>query len=242
MTIPTVTPRPARAELPLDARRAVLRASPIFAVLQESELQALLGHAVTRTFARGAAILRRGDRGRGMLVVLRGRVRVSTMLEDGREMTLSVVGPGDSLGEMSLLDGEERSADATALEDCAALVIDRAEFLRLLRASPDLCLRLIETLSRRLRATNAAMTDIALLDLPTRLGKVLLRLARDYGAQRPGGLRIELKLSQKDLSTLVGGSREKVNRTLRRWEDDGVIAKDGGYLVIRKPEALAAES
>jgi CRP-like cAMP-binding protein len=174
-----------------------------------------------------------------MVVIVSGRVRISLVSEDGREVTLTMLGPGEVLGEMTLLDGGECSADATAQEDCVLLTIERTQFLRLLRSNSDLCLHLLAVLFQRLRRANAALEDMALLDLPTRLGRLLLRLSGDYGVTGPRGTRIEVKLSQKDLSSLAGASREKVNRQLRQWEDEGIIGKDGGRLLIMKPQALA---
>jgi len=167
-----------------------------------------------------------------------GRVRVSVVSEDGREVTLRVLGAGDVVGEMSLLDGEPCSADVNALEDCALLVIERAQFLHLLRSNSDLCLRLMSFLTRRLRRANAALEDMALLDLPTRLGRLLARLAADYGVPCRSGTRIEVRLSQKDLRSLVGASREKVNRQIRQWEEEGVLSKDSGRMVVADARAL----
>jgi CRP-like cAMP-binding protein len=228
------------ATVDLAARRAALGRSQLFQALQPDELDAVLAQASVRRITRNAVILRRGDTSLGALIIVTGRVRVSTMAEDGREVTLGVLGPGDVLGEMSVLDGEEISADATALEDCVLLAIERGRFLRLLRSSSDLCLRLMAVLCRRLRRSNATLEDMALLDLPTRLGRLLLRLAHDYGSRLPRGTRIDVRLSQKDLSTIVGGSREKVNRQLRQWEADGTIGKDAGRLVILRPDQLIA--
>ena len=149
-----------------------------------------------------------------------------------------MLGPGETLGEMSLLDGEDCSADASAQEDCVLFLIERAHFLRMLRGNADFCLRMLAILTGRLRRANAAIEDIALLDLSARLGRLLLRLARDYGVRTAGGLRIEVKLSQRDLSTLVGSSREKVNRQLRKWEKERVLGKDGGRIVVMQPAAL----
>ncbi len=220
-------------------RRAILTRSQLFQALQPEEIDAVLARATVRRIGKGDTILTRGDPGTGMLVILGGRVRVSVVSEDGKEVTLGVLGSGEVLGEMSLLDGEECSADASAIEDCVLLFIDRVQFFRLLRASSDMCLRLLSVITRRLRRSNAALEDMALLDLPARLGRLLLRLSQDYGAATAVGTRIEVKLSQKDLSTLVGGSREKVNRQLREWEDEGVIGKDAGRIVVRKPDLLA---
>jgi CRP-like cAMP-binding protein len=174
-----------------------------------------------------------------MAIIVSGRVRISLVSEDGREVTLTVLGPGEVLGEMTLLDGGECSADATAQEDCVLLALERAQFQRLLRSNSELCLHLLAVLCQRLRRSNAALEDMALLDLSTRLGRLLLRLCGDYGVASSGGTRIEVKLSQKDLSSLAGASREKVNRQLRQWESNGILGKDGGRLLIIKPEALA---
>jgi CRP-like cAMP-binding protein len=221
-----------------DARRAVLSRSLLFQKMTPEELDAVLARTLVRRIARGELILRRGDPSVGMFVIATGRVRVSLVSEDGKEVTLGVLGPGETLGEMSLLDGEPCSADATAQEDCVLLVIERSQFLRMLRANADLCLRLLAILTGRIRRSNAALEDIALLDLPTRLGRLLLRLARDYGVPEGSGTRIEVKLSQKDLSTLVGSSREKVNKQLRQWEEDHVLGKNGARIVILQPGAL----
>jgi CRP-like cAMP-binding protein len=221
-----------------DTRRAVLSRSLLFHKMTPEELDAVLARTLVRRIARGELILRRGDPSVGMFVIATGRVRVSLVSEDGKEVTLGVLGPGETLGEMSLLDGEPCSADATAQEDCVLLVIERSQFLRMLRANADLCLRLLAILTGRIRRSNAALEDIALLDLPTRLGRLLLRLARDYGVPEGSGTRIEVKLSQKDLSTLVGSSREKVNKQLRQWEEDHVLGKNGARIVILQPGAL----
>jgi CRP/FNR family transcriptional regulator, cyclic AMP receptor protein len=222
-----------------DARRAALARTQIFQALQPSDLDLILGGAAVRRVTRGTAVLRRGDPGGGMVVIMSGRVRVSVISEDGKEVTLCVLGQGEVLGEMSLLDGEPCSADVTAQEDCVLLVIERGQFLALLRANNALCLHLMSLLTRRLRRANAALEDMALLDLPARLGRLLARLADDYGVPVRSGTRIEVKLSQKDLSTLVGASREKVNRQIRQWEDDGVLAKDSGRMVVVDSQALA---
>ena len=126
-----------------------------------------------RRVARNETVLRRGDPNGGMVVIMSGRVRISVVSEDGKEVTLSVLGAGEVLGEMSLLDGEPCSADVTAQEDCVLLVIERSQFIALLRSNSGLCLHLMALLTRRLRRANSALEDMALLDLPTRLGRLL---------------------------------------------------------------------
>ncbi len=220
------------------ARRAVLARSPLFQAMQPAEMEAVVAQATVKRVPRGAVLLRRGAESPGAFVVMQGQVRIATTAEDGREVTLGVLGPGDVIGEMSLIDGEPVSADATALDACVLMAIERGRFLRQLRTSPDLCLRLMAVLTRRLRRSNAALEEMALLPLPVRLGRVLLRLAKDYGAPVPGGTRIEVRLSQKDLAAIAGASREKVNRQLRLWEDAGAIGHDTGRITVLRPEVL----
>ncbi len=213
-------------------------ASPLFRAMTPPERGQVLAHAVLRRFGRNAAILRRGDAGTGMFVILGGRARVSLVSADGRDVTLGVLGPGQLIGELSLLDGEPRSANVDALEDCQLLSIDRSRFLQLLRANPDLCIRLMGVLAGRLRQANQAIEELAALDLTGRLSQLLLRFLRDFGVKAAQGTRIDLRLSQKDLSALVAASREKVNQQLRSWVKDGTIAYERGYIVVLQPDAL----
>ena len=225
----------------LDAKRAALSASQLFRALQPAELDAVLKHAAMRRIPRGTTVMRKGDPATGMVVIMQGSVRVSATSEDGREVMLGMLGPGEVLGEISLLDESDRSADVSAIQDCVLLQVERGDFLRLLRGNNDLCLRLMAVLCGRLRRANTALEDLALLDLPTRLGRLLLRLGQQYGHHSATGTRIEIKLSQKDLSTLVGASREKVNRQLRLWEQEGRLAKERGYLLLTDPKRFASE-
>jgi CRP/FNR family cyclic AMP-dependent transcriptional regulator len=220
-------------------RRAALMRAEMFQSLQPADIDAILERSVVRRVARGTTILRRGDQNGGMVILLSGRARVSVVSEDGKEATLAVLDSGEVLGELSLLDGQEVSADVTAQEDCRLMQIERAQFLDLLRRNSGLSLALMAVLSRRVRRTNAALEDMALLDLPSRLGRLLARLAKDCGSPVRTGTRIEVKLSQKDLSTLVGASREKVNRQLRQWEESGYLSKDNGRVVVVDAQALA---
>jgi CRP/FNR family cyclic AMP-dependent transcriptional regulator len=171
-------------------------------------------------------------------VAPRGRVRISAVSTDGREVTLNVISPGEIFGEIALLDAKPRSADATAIEETTILVVERRQFLPFLRQNDDLYLRLLAVLCDRLRRTSLALEGIALFDLPARLARLLLKLAEDYGRPCDGGTRIDMKLSQRDISTLVASSRESVNKQLRVWREDGVVAFDAGYLVLCRPVDL----
>jgi CRP-like cAMP-binding protein len=183
-------------------------------------------------------IFQKGDSGSALMAVLRGRVRISTVSGDGKEVTLNVISPGEIFGEIAFLDAQPRSADANAIEDTTLLVVERRHFLPLLRRNEDLFLRLLAVLCTRLRRTSMALEEIALFDLPVRLARVLLKLAIDYGRPNGAGIRIDLKLSQRDLSNLVASSRESVNKQLRAWRESGVVDLVEGYIVLLRPKEL----
>lgn len=172
------------------------------------------------------------------MAVLHGRVRIGSVSPEGREVVLNIINPGEVFGEIALLDGKPRSADATATEDTLLLVLERRHFLPFLERHPDTMLRLIAVLCDRLRRTSVAMEDLAMLDLPERLARLLLKLGEDYGRRIADGLRIDFKLSQKDLSNLVASSRESVNKQMRAWHAEGVLDMQGGYIVLRQPRHL----
>lgn len=220
------------------AHRAALLASELFRAMSAPQIDAVLARAVVRRVAAGETILHRGDPSTGLIVILEGRMRISVISPDGGEVILGLLGPGEVLGEISLLDGRERSADVTTMEPCALLIVERAHIMEMLRRDAELCLRMMAVLCRRLRQANETVEDIALLDLPARVARVLRRLAREFGKPEKTGIRIGAKLSQKDIGMLVGASREKVNRELRTLEEAGTIAKRDGHLVILRPRDL----
>ena len=226
------------AKLVREAKRAALQASPLFQAMRPEELDEILKLAVEQRWPRGATIFQKGDEGSSMMAVLQGRVRVSSVSADGREVTLNTISPGEIFGEIALLDGKPRSADATAVEETTLLVVERRQFLPFLRQNEDLYLRLLAVLCDRLRRTSLALEGLALFDLPARLARLLLKLAEDYGRSTPTGTRIDMKLSQRDLSTLVAASRESVNKQLRVWREDGTVTLEEGYLILCRPGEL----
>ena len=226
------------ARLERDAKREALLASPLFVAMKPAELDEILKFASERRFRRGQTIFQRGDNGSALMAVLRGRVRISSVSSDGKEVTLNVINPGEIFGEIALLDGNPRSADATAIEDTLLLLVERRHFVPFLRNNEDLYLRLLAVLCSRLRRTSMALEEIALFDLPVRLARVLLKLAEDYGRTAGVGTRIDLKLSQRDLSNLVAASRESVNKQLRTWRESGAVDMEDGFIVLRQPGEL----
>jgi CRP-like cAMP-binding protein len=223
-------------------KREALLSSAFFRPMRPEEIDEILGFAVERRYPRGATVMAKGDPGSSMLAVLAGRLRVSSVSADGREITLNVIGPGEIVGEFALLDGKPRSNDVIAVEDTTVMVIERKEFMPFLLRHETLVERLLVVLCDKLRRTSLALEEIALFDVPGRLARLLVKLAADYGRPVPksegDGVRIDLKLSQRDLSTLVASTRESVNKQLRVWREEGAIDQRDGYLIVRKPEAL----
>ncbi len=219
-------------------KRDALLTSPFFQNMLHHELDELIAVSTDHRVPRGAIIFSKGDAGTSMMVVLMGQVRVGSSTLDGREVTLNLMGPGEIFGEFSLLDGKPRSADAVAAEATTLMVLERRVFLPFLVRHEGLVERLLVVLCDRLRKTSVALEEISLLGLPARLALRLVKLAEDYGAEGPGGMRISLKLSQRDLSTLVASTRESVNKQLRVWRESGLVATQDGHLVLRDVVAL----
>jgi CRP/FNR family transcriptional regulator, cyclic AMP receptor protein len=213
-----------------DASRLLRRCS-LFAGIDEGALRLVAGHAHRRRFAAGEVIFRVGSPGQSMMAVLGGTVRITAPSADGKEIVLADFGSGEVFGEMALLDGRERSADAAALTNCDLLVVERRDMLTVLERHPLVAIKLLEVLCDRLRRTDQQISEIAFLGLPTRLAKALLRVG--------GGVpQAKLAMSQRELGTMIGGTRESVNRCLREWQRRGVIGLEEGWIILRNPVAL----
>ena len=227
-------------------KRDALRASAFFHAMPTDELDEIIAFASEKRFTRGTTIVAKGEPGTSMMAILVGRCRAGNVSAEGKEVTLNVMGPGEILGEIALLDGKPRSADVVALEDTTVMIIERNTFLPFIMRNERMMERLLVVLCDRLRRTSLALEEIALFDLPARLGRLILKLAADYGRPLPAGgphgegTRIDIKMSQRDISTLVASSRESVNKQLRVWRDAGTVDLIDGHLVIRNPKALQA--
>lgn len=210
----------------------------LFASLGDDEINAIVGLAQTVHYPARKVIFREGEPGDHLLIVLSGRVKVSLTSPEGKEAILSLMGPGEALGEVALLDGEARSATVTAMEDCTCLVLWRRDFLPLLSKYPNLAMKLLEAMAKRLRSTSDLVGSLSFLHLPARLARILINLGQHYGRVTSDGIQINLKLSQEELGNLAGVSRESVNRQLRAWEEEGVIDLGHGTLVLKQSDVL----
>lgn len=216
----------------IDRGRKFLEKCALFAALDEKGRHELAAYAQPRKFAAGEAICRLGDRGDSMMAVAVGTVRISLPSIRGKEIILADLQAGELFGEIALLDGKPRSADATALTNCELMALERRDVLPFLERNPIACMKLMEILCARIRRTDERMFDIAFFELPVRLAKTLLHYTEQSGGT------MKLSLSQSELAEMVGGTRENVNRCLRGWQRDGFLKLSGGWTIILKPEAL----
>jgi CRP/FNR family transcriptional regulator, cyclic AMP receptor protein len=219
--------------------RSVLAQTSVFAGLDRRQLEQLGALCVRKRYRAREVVLKKGDPALQLFVIVTGRLKALTTGADGRQAALNIMGPGEVFGEVAVLDGQPRSATITAIEPCELLVIHRNELFHFLERSPSAALKLLEVLARRLRTLSERFEDSAFLEVPERLAKQLVRLAERYGEKRAGGaVLIGLKLSQQELGDLCGASRETVNKQLRAWESDGIIAQENGRILVRNLAAL----
>ncbi len=219
--------------------RAFLAEHDLFGHLKPEELKRLLAWARVERLEAGEVLFRKGEPGDRLFVVLVGRISISVASDAGKEVVLNVLGRGAVLGEIALLDGRERTADATASEDSYLLIIDRADFIPFLARHPEVAARLLAVVCERVRWVAESYEDSLFLELPARLAKRLLMLAETHGEPvDSGNLRIEFKLSQQDLGKMTGVSRESINKLMRAWQDDGLVAVAHGRVTILDEDRL----
>ena len=193
----------------------------------------------SRQFGPRDVVVQQGDPGDGLFIINTGYLKVTLTGPTGTSSTLSIMGPGEMFGELSLLDGGARSATVLAITRCELGAIERQSFLRLFESRPNLGIALMEVVARRLRRLSERSDDLATLPVPSRLAKQLLQLAGAHSVRvSPRRLRLAVPLAQRELGELVGATRESVNKYLRQWKKLGVVDEESGYLVITNLERL----
>lgn len=212
---------------------AIFRDHALLGSLDERELQELLARAHTVNHKAGKVIFQKEDVGDSLLAVVSGRVKIISISSDGREIILSHMAAGEIFGELALLDGGERSADAVAETDCELLVIQRYDFERFLREHADVAIRLLAILSRRLRQTSGHVADLVFLGVSSRLAKRIIAMAEEAAKSSSKGKPIRMELNQSTLGNLAGATRESVNRQLSKWAKQGIFELSDGGIIIR---------
>jgi CRP/FNR family cyclic AMP-dependent transcriptional regulator len=220
----TIEPRQA-----VSSKLAVLRRHPIFCDLDAEAFEQLCRYAKNATLKRGATIYSKGDPGNSLYVVISGTAKMSISSPDGRSAILNLIGPGEIFGEIALLDGRERTADATANTNCEVFIIDRREFLPFVRSQPALAMKFIELLCARLRWTSDQVEQIILQDLPGRLASALIRLTERHKATQGGRA---IAITQQEISEMVGMSRESINKQLRAWASRNWVRLEHGAIIV----------
>jgi CRP/FNR family transcriptional regulator len=216
----------------------VLGRTPLFEALDAEGANALRAEMHTVTIARGERLFSESDSGDKLYVVLDGKIKLTRTSADGRENLLSVIGPGEMFGELSLFDPRPRTQTATALTDSRLAALDHQALRDCLTRRPAVAVHLLRALAQRLRRTNDVMTDLVFTDVPGRVAKALLDLADRFGVQRPEGLQVNHDLTQEELAQLVGASRETVNKALADFVGRGWIQLAAKSVLLVDPERL----
>nr|BBH94949.1 Crp/Fnr family transcriptional regulator [Thermogemmatispora argillosa] len=209
-----------------------------FAELPDDDLRELMAVAKKRTFRSGEVIFHRDDPGQVLYIIKEGKVKISISSPEGQEISLVIFGKGEYFGEFALLDGLPRSADAVALERVECYALQRDDFHRALLKNPRIAIHMLESLSRRLRNTDKMIEDLISLDVPGRVAKKLLELAELHGVPTEDGVRIDIRLTQQNLASMVGASRESVNKVLGYFSAKGYISTDRHRITLRRPAEL----
>jgi CRP/FNR family transcriptional regulator, cyclic AMP receptor protein len=216
----------------------MLRRAPLFEALDDEGTQALRAGVTEVALARGERLFDEGDEGDRLYVVLDGKMKLTRASADGRENLISLIGPGEMFGELSLFDPRPRTMSASAVTDVrlAALAHD---YLRIwLNGRPDVATHLLAALARRLRRTNEVMSDLVFTDVPGRVAKALLDLAARFGTRQEDGLQVNHDLTQEELAQLVGASRETVNKALADFVARGWIQLHPKSVLLIDPERM----
>ena len=214
----------------------LLKQVPLFADLTGSELEALADVTLVRSFPKDCMIIWAEDEGDSLFVIRAGQVKVSVMAPDGREIILSTLGQGEFFGDMSLLDGQPRSANVTTIEPTEVLVIRRGDFSLAIRQHPGIAVQLMVTLAARLRKADHQTANLALLGITDRISSVLIELAQAEGVETAEGYVIRRRPTHQVLASMTGTARETVTRVLRRLNEEGYIRTRGRQLVILKQD------
>jgi CRP/FNR family transcriptional regulator, cyclic AMP receptor protein len=216
-------------------RKAILRNHPLFSGLSAEIIERLCAYAKMKEIKRGATIFTKGEPGQSMFAVCSGTVKISVPSSEGKDAVFNFINEGGIFGEIALLDGHPRTADAIAITKCQLMMIDRRDFLPMISSYPELATKIIDVLCTRLRHTSEQVEDIVFLDLPGRLAKALLRLA---GGRETSAKSQKIAITQREIGQVIGMSRESTNKQLHDWQRRKWIRLERGGIVILQHVAL----
>lgn len=223
-------------------RRGLLSRISILSPLEPREIDDLLKVTITKRLRAGEILFRKGAEGSQAYAVMSGRLKVTASGEDGKEIVLRILDPGEVVGDIALLDSGPRSATVSAIEAAELLVLQRRDFLPFLERRPKVAVKLLARLGGWLRSLSEQLEDTLFLSIRARLAKKILALAASYGEPVAGGTRVAMRLSQSELANMVGATRESVNKELRRFSKHGAIRVENRYITVLDEEALHSAS
>jgi len=218
------------------------RVVPLFAGFGPSDFESIEKCLVRRRYPAGQTLFHMGDEGGSLHFIERGRVKVTIPSSSGEELILAILGAGNLLGELSLFDGKPRSATVQALEDTETLCLHREDLLALMRGRFDVVEKILVVLAGRIRDTDTLLADKHFLDITARLAKKILDLGDTFGIQEGGQVRIGVRITQKDLASLIGATRESINKQLKALREQGLVRISGGTIEILNRERLARKA
>ena len=221
-----------------DVQASLARAG-IFQGVDPDAVAALIADMETVTFPRGTTIFDEGEPGDRLYIIVDGKVKLARHAPDGRENLLSVMGPSDMFGELSIFDPGPRTSSAVCVTEVTAATMNSTMLKQWIDTHPEISQQLLRVLARRLRRTNASLADLIFTDVPGRVAKTLLQLANRFGMQEGGALRVNHDLTQEEIAQLVGASRETVNKALATFAHRGWIRLEGKSVLIVDTEHLA---
>jgi CRP-like cAMP-binding protein len=218
-----------------------LKYIPLFSELSDNDLREISNLAVRQVYKKDNMILIEEEIGSTMFIILEGRVKISRISDDGREVILSILSEGDFFGEMSILDGQNRSANVVTLEDSKIMVVRREDFLQMLHDYPQIAINLLKELAQRLRRSDAQIKSLSLQNATGKVASTLLRIADDSGKIHLGQVEIPRLPPQQDLANMAGTSRETISRVLKALTKQGYLKKEGSRLIIKDYESFRSE-
>jgi CRP/FNR family transcriptional regulator, cyclic AMP receptor protein len=211
-----------------------LKQVSLFANLADEDLHELMAAAKRRAFRSGEVIFHRDDPGQVLYMIKEGKVKICIISPDGQEISLAVFGKGECFGEFALLDGLPRSADAIALEKVECYTLQRSDFHNAIMKNPKIAIQVLEALTKRLRNTDNMVEDLIFLDVYGRVAKKLLELADAHGIKTDDGVRIDVRLTQQELASMVGASRESVNKVMGYFTEKDFISTDKHRITLHR--------
>ncbi|WP_291474329.1 CRP-like cAMP-activated global transcriptional regulator GlxR [Corynebacterium sp.] len=217
----------------------ILSRAGIFQGVESAAVNTLIEQLESTTFPRGTTIFDEGEPGDRLFIIISGKVKLARHAPDGRENLLTIMGPSDMFGELSIFDPGPRTSAAVCVTEVTAATMDSQMLHDWIQAHPEISEQLLRVLARRLRRTNNALADLIFTDVPGRVAKALLQLANRFGVQEGGALRVHHDLTQEEIAQLVGASRETVNKALAEFAHRGWIRLEGKSVLISDTERLA---